>query len=197
MVDRIDMTWNVDYWDGLARIKNYNGVCWGFHTKEQFYGFTEPVEDLKPYMKFLDFGCGPGRIVKTVAPHVQTYVGVDVSEGLLEMAREHHKSYSNVSFVKCNGTDLSCFEDNTFDYIYERLVFIHVPKEGIVKYIKEFFRVLRPGGFLYIPDLPKEEACTNGFTMAEMEMFRDFGSVNVSAIGYDNNPGVYMVKCVK
>ena len=119
------------------------------------------------------------------------------SEGLLEMAREHHKSYSNVNFVKCNGTDLSCFEDNTFDYIYERLVFIHVPKEGIVKYIKEFFRVLRPGGFLYIPDLPKEEACTNGFTMAEMEMFRDFRSVNVSAIGYDNNPGVYMVKCAK
>jgi len=189
----MNMTFNPEYWDGLAKIKNWNGVCYGFHTEEEFYGFTEPIEDLKDNMVFLDFGCGPGRIVKTVAPHVKEYIGVDVSEGLIELAREHHKQYKNVRFVKCSGTDLSVVEDNSVDYLYERLVLIHVFKEWIIKYVAEFLRVLKSDGILCIPDFPRADVSTNGFTLEEMnEMLKDFRVVEI-----DTSGTTYNVKCVK
>jgi len=192
-MSQVNMVWGTEYWDGLAKIKNYHGVCYGYHTEEQFYAFTEPINNLNNNMKFLDFGCGPGRIVKTVAPNVKEYVGVDVSAGLLEMARNHHKEYNNVSFFKGNGTDLKIFGDNEFDYLYERLVFIHIPKDWIVGYIAEFFRVLKVGGILYIPDFPRVENSTNGFTMEEMEgLLKDFESVKIGTEGT-----TYEVRCIK
>jgi len=187
-MSQINMVWGTEYWDGLAKIKNFNGVCYGFHTEKDFYAFTEPIDGLNKNMKFLDFGCGPGRIVKTVAPNVKEYIGVDVSAGLLEIAREHHKKYDNVTFVKGNGTDLKIFEDNEFDYIYERLVFIHVPKDWIIGYVAEFFRILKPEGILCIPDFPRIENSTNGFTILEMnEMLKDFSSVEIGTEGTTYN----------
>ena len=190
---QVNMVWGTEYWDGLAVIKNFNGICHGFHTEKQFYGLIEPIDGLNKGMKFLDFGCGPGRIVKTVAPNVKEYVGVDVSAGLLEMAEEHHKEYTNVSFIKSNGTDLKIFKDNEFDYLYERLVFIHVPKEWIVGYVAEFFRVLKPAGILCIPDFPRVENNTNGFTIEEMnELLKDFTTINIGTEGT-----TYNVRCIK
>ena len=192
-MNQVNIVMNPDYWDGVSISRDFNRICYGFHTEEQFYAFTEPIEDLRKDMKFLDFGCGPGRIVKTVASNVKEYVGVDVSAGLLEMAKEHHKQYENVSFFKGNGTDLKIFEDNTFDYIYERLVFIHVPKEWIVGYMAEFLRILKVDGILCIPDFPRIEGNTNGFTMAEMnEMLENFKHIDIDTTGT-----TYKVRCVK
>ena len=193
MAEKMNMVWGTEYRDAVAGVKEFNRVCYGFHTEEQFYAFTEQIKGLQKNMKFLDFGCGPGRIVKTVAPEVKEYVGVDVSAGLLEMAREHHKEYTNVSFVKGNGTDLRELEDNDFDYLYSRLVLIHVPKEWIVGYVIEFFRVLKLGGILFIPDFPRADMNANGFTMEEMnEMFKDFAQVSV-----ERKDNTYTVDCVK
>ncbi len=184
---------NVDYWEVVAKDKSWNRVCDGFPSEEAFYDFTEPISDLEKTMKFLDFGCGPGRIVKTVAPNVKEYVGVDVAEGLVALARGHHKEYKNVSFFKGNGQDLKMFKDNTFDYAYERLVFIHVPKEWIVAYIGEFYRVLKPGAILNIPDLPKDENMMNGFTPDEItSLFQKFTTVNIDTSTVFNN-----VRCIK
>lgn len=189
----MNMTFNPDYWDGIAKIKNWNGVCYGFHTENQFYDFTEPIEDLKEHMIFLDFGCGPGRIVKTVAPYVKEYIGVDVSEGLLNLAVEHHKQYKNVRFVKCSGQDLSVIDSNSIDYLYERLVLIHVFKEWIVEYVKEFSRVIKSGGILCIPDFPRWDVSTNGFTVDEMyEMLKNFKQINIDTSGTTFN-----IKCIK
>jgi ubiquinone/menaquinone biosynthesis C-methylase UbiE len=193
MVEKMDVVLNWDYWDGVAATKDFNKVCYGFHDENTFYGFTEPIEGLESDMRFLDFGCGPGRIVKTVAPQVKEYVGVDSSVGILELAREHHKDYPNVSFFNCNARDLSRFEDESFDYVYERLVLIHVPKEVIIGYLKEFYRVLRTGGILNIPDLPREDVSVNGLTLVEVQtILRDFGCIQIQS--KDNTWKVWCVK---
>ena len=53
-------------------------------------------------------------------------------------------------------TDLSLFEDNTFDFIYSNIVLQHNRPETSRKFIREFCRVLAPGGFLVfqIPSHP-------------------------------------------
>ena len=190
---KVNMVFNTDYWDGLAKIRNYNGVCYGFHTEQQFYDFTEEIPNLNKNMVFLDFGCGPGRIVKTVAPNVAQYTGVDVSEGLLDLARQHNASYSNASFIKCSGSDLKIFDNETFDYVYERLVFIHVPKDWIANYVTEFYRILKPGGILNISDFPRNDVSTNGFTLEEAQvLLKDF---DISTI--DDSGTTYRIVCQK
>ena len=193
MADKINMVLNNDYWDGIASVKGWNQICYGFPTEETFYEFTEPIDELQADMRFLDFGCGPGRIVKTVAPCVKEYIGIDVSAGLLSIAKEHHAAYKNVTFMQCNGIDLQGIDDASIDFLYERLVFIHIRKEHIIKYLEEFYRVLAPGGILRFVDFPKEEHNTNGFTQEEVdELFAKYTHRCIDASGI-----LYDIRCVK
>jgi len=193
MADKINMVLNNDYWDGIASVKGWNQICYGFLTEEDFYKFTEPIDELRSDMRFLDFGCGPGRIVKTVAPRVKEYVGVDVSAGLLSIAKEHHAEYTNVAFIQCNGVDLQGIDDNSVDFLYERLVFIHIRKEHIIHYLDEFYRVLAPGGILRFVDFPKEEHNTNGFTREEVEaLFSKYTQCRIDGSGI-----LYDIRCIK
>ncbi len=56
----------------------------------------------------------------------------------------------------CNATDLSIFENNVFDAIYASHVVEHLDYSGeLLSTLKEWLRVLNPGGKVYIsvPDL--------------------------------------------
>ena len=56
----------------------------------------------------------------------------------------------------CNAHDLSQFSDNTFNEIYASHIVEHLDYTGELRFtLKEWYRVLRPGGKIYIsvPDL--------------------------------------------
>ncbi|HLJ97872.1 MAG TPA: methyltransferase domain-containing protein [Gemmataceae bacterium] len=57
---------------------------------------------------------------------------------------------------------LALFHDDTFDFVYSRLVLQHMKPEYSLNYIKEFLRVLAPGGLLVfqIPSHPLLERAT-------------------------------------
>lgn len=183
------------YWDDTARDNLFNRICSGFPGEQEFWGWQEPIEGLQEDMKFLDFGCGPGRIVKTVAPQVKEYCGVDMCKGLIEMAKNHHRDYENVQFFVNNGHDLKIFENNYFDFVYENLVFIHVLKEGITKYLPEICRIIKPGGYFVSFHFPKEGQFVNGLSLEEIRnSFSTFKSVEVKEC---ENKSAYIVKCEK
>lgn len=66
----------------------------------------------------LDFGCGVGRLVRAMARYLDTVVGVDVSPGMLERARNH--ALPNTSFV-------DRIPEGGFDWINSTIVFQHIP----------------------------------------------------------------------
>lgn len=183
-MERMNMVFNCDYWDKVASVKEFNRICHGYPTEEQFYSFTEPIDNLNKDTIFLDIGCGPGRIIKTVAPSVKEYYGIDVSGNMINIAKDKHWGYKNVYLFKNDGNKLSIFENNKFNYIYERLVFIHVPKNWIVSYMEEISRVLMTGGILNIPDFPREDKNVNGFSLEEIQtMLKTFSCVNIKSVG--------------
>jgi ubiquinone/menaquinone biosynthesis C-methylase UbiE len=55
-------------------------------------------------------------------------------------------------------TDLSKYQDNSFDLVYSGQSIEHVPLKEADKVLKEIFRVLRPGGYLGI-DTPNGTVC--------------------------------------
>jgi len=192
MVEKYNMVFGPDRWNAVKATRRFGEVCAGYDSEEAFWGLQEDIPGLTKDTIFLDVGCGPGRAARNVFPLVKHYHGVDIHQDLLDIAIEHYADVPNVSFVKTDGQDLSMFESDFFDYVYERLMFIHITKENIEMYLHEMFRVLKPGGILFIPDLPAEDIMVNGLT--EEEVRKIFSSMKALSLG---KTGTWQVECIK
>ncbi len=93
----------------------------------------------------LDFGCGMGRLTNGFSGYFGEVVGVDISREMLRLATEH-RTGQNVRFIH-NATDhLRVFDDGSFDLVLSLIVLQHIPPSVSLSYIREFIRILKPGG---------------------------------------------------
>lgn len=102
--------------------------------------------------RVLDIGCGTGRFAKRVVEHYpdSTVVGLDLSPGMLRMARDNCKEYRDqITFVEGDSEQLP-FEDSSFDIITCVHSFHHYPHKQTV--LAEMHRVLKPGGAVCVVD---------------------------------------------
>ncbi|WP_211719187.1 class I SAM-dependent methyltransferase [Nocardiopsis sp. MG754419] len=109
--------------------------------------------------RVLDFGCGAGRLSNALADHFDRVVGVDISAPMLAEARRLDRSGGRIEFVLNERPDLSLFEDDSFDVVYTDLVLQHLPTDLAEGYVREFARVVRPGGALVL-GVPETERRT-------------------------------------
>jgi ubiquinone/menaquinone biosynthesis C-methylase UbiE len=98
----------------------------------------------------LDFGCGLGRLTSPLADAFGSAVGVDVSLGMVEMARKLHSGKPNLRFVHNDQLDLSIFAPNTFDFVYSLITLQHMPQDLAKGYLAEMVRVCRPSSFILV-----------------------------------------------
>lgn len=95
----------------------------------------------------LDFGCGAGRLTRALSMRFDRCIGVDISEPMVELARDFNRDRAGCTFAMNDSDDLSRFEDASFDFVVSHITLQHVPgRNRILGYIGEFVRVLRPGG---------------------------------------------------
>jgi ubiquinone/menaquinone biosynthesis C-methylase UbiE len=102
---------------------------------------------LKPSMTVLDLGVGGGRTTPYLSKVASRYVGVDYSEAMIRVCRG---KFPNLDFVLADASDLSAFEDASFDAIvfsFNGLDSV-VPGEKRSRCFRECSRVLRPAGML-------------------------------------------------
>lgn len=94
----------------------------------------------------LDFGCGVGRLTQALALHFDEVVGVDISTSMLERAREFNRYGERVRYEHNAREDLALFPTGSLDFVNSHITLQHVPPSCSRRYIREFFRILRPGG---------------------------------------------------
>ena len=149
------------FWAVLTEEKYREELC----DSDAFYatGLAEMME-LAVRMKKLgyplegdramDFGCGVGRVSQALASYYNQVDGVDISSSMIEHANKHNRVSDKCAYHHNTLPDLALFPDNSFDFIYSRIVLQHMPIALAKRYLKEFFRVLKPGGVMYvqIPD---------------------------------------------
>lgn len=98
----------------------------------------------------LELGCGVARIGKILAPYCKKWIGTDISENMLKVASERMEEFDNVELHTLQRNDLSCIADNSIDKVYSVAVLCHMDKEDLFNYLREIYRVLKPGGCIYV-----------------------------------------------
>ena len=99
----------------------------------------------------LDFGCGVGRLSTALAHHAQRVVGIDISQPMLQAAHRvvPDNVLPRVDFIASDALILP-IQAASVDVVYTSLVLQHMPRGIALDYVKEFMRVLAPGGLAFI-----------------------------------------------
>jgi len=132
---------------------------------------------LNPQSKILDCPCGNGRHSLGLARKGSKVVGVDINEIMISIARKQIQSANtngNLSFYKMDMRDLK-FEKNSFDYIINMfLSFGFFNDEDNEKVVKEFFRLLKPGGKLLVHlDLNYDRVISGKYLIGDQHITRE------------------------
>lgn len=105
---------------------------------------------LKPDDIFLEIGCGGGVLLNMTLETVKHAKAIDHSSDMVQIAREKNQeavSKGLVEIVQGNAESLP-WDDNSFTCATASNMFFFIEKPMIV--LKEFYRVLKPGGRLVI-----------------------------------------------
>ncbi|MFL0796835.1 MAG: class I SAM-dependent methyltransferase [Cellvibrionaceae bacterium] len=131
----------------LEKIKRYyDSYGEGYETERNntyYYDFINRIEAqvvLKHSKngRCLEVGCGTGIIMDLVKDHFDSHIGVDLSEGMIAVAKSKGHEVLNA-----NVTNLP-FENNQFDFVYSFKVLPHV--YDIQRGLEEIKRVLADDG---------------------------------------------------
>ncbi|WP_030612800.1 class I SAM-dependent methyltransferase [Streptomyces sclerotialus] len=111
------------------------------------------LDSLKPHMKVLDVGCGPGTITADLAALVPegSVTGLEHAPGVLEQARAvaDERGLANVHFAVGDVHALD-YPDDTFCVVHAHQVLQHVGDP--VQALREMRRVTAPGGIVAVRD---------------------------------------------
>ena len=105
------------------------------------------ADALEADSRILDFGVGWGRLYRVMLNHVKptTLVGADIDQTCVDLCSS---AMPYGTFV-CNSIAPPLgFDSQAFDVIYAYSVFSHLAPEVAQGWMKEFRRVLRPGGLV-------------------------------------------------
>jgi len=104
---------------------------------------------LKPGMKILDCGSGPGSMTIDFARYLQRgeVIGVDIEESQIAIATADAKreNVTNVTFQTADVFDLP-FADDTFDLVFSQGLLVHLPDP--IQALQEQRRVTKKGGIV-------------------------------------------------
>ena len=121
-------------------------------TAEEAAAFLLP--ELRPGMRLLDVGCGPGSITRGLAERLAPgqVVGLDLSRETLAAARDEAaaRGLVNLQYEEGSVYQLS-FADASFDVAYAHQVFQHLRERDAA--LREMLRVVRPGGLVAVRDV--------------------------------------------
>ena len=109
--------------------------------------------------RFLEIGCGIGRLMAPLSQFCGEIHGVDIADEMIRMGRQRLADIAHAHLHWTRHSDLAAFADDSFDLVYSFAVMQHLPHEApFWRYLAESARVLKEDGLLLqqFNSLPEE-----------------------------------------
>ena len=144
---------------------------------------SEAGHPLRSFSHILDFGCGCGRLTRQLPSRTDAQIaGSDLNPELSGWCAD------NLPFGRFCTNDLLPpleFGPRVFDLIIARSVFTHLPEPEQLAWMREFERVLAPGGLIYLT--MHGEQLASGLTPSQRQILEnDELVVTYAALAGDN-----------
>jgi len=138
--------------------------------------------ELRGDEQVLDAGCGTGHTALAFAPRVAEVVAVDLTEAMLAQGRKlaRQRDIANITFKRGDVEQLA-FPDASFDLVTSRYSAHHYPHPFVA--LREFARMLRPGGRLLLVDVVAPEEPAQDTFLNAIELLRDPSHVRDHTVG--------------
>jgi len=136
---------NVEYHDRIARDYDSDPSTALIHRETIQSRIARNIEflsDITGAHTFVDFGCGTGNVAKFGKKKFDQVLGIDISMGMLRVARSKH----NFDACVADGSRLP-LRSASVDALCCYSVLHHIYHHET--YFVEFARVLKPGGYFY------------------------------------------------
>ena len=108
------------------------------------------IKRIKKSDKVLDLGCGNGLVVGDILKQGAKYYGIDISSGLIKIAKKKYAAEVKkkiVEFKVGDATKKLPYKNNYFDHVLSFAVLHHIPGvEKRLAFLQEVKRVLKTGG---------------------------------------------------
>ena len=133
-----------------ATLANYNQHASAFREGTRDHDVSQNIDALlrnieaEPPFEILDFGCGPGRDLKTFRQLGHHPIGLEGAARLAAMAREH----SGCEVLEQSFLQLD-LPSGRFDGVFANAALFHVPTQELPRVLRELHATLKPGGVLF------------------------------------------------
>lgn len=132
---------------------------------------------LNRHMHALDYGCGTGLLSFPLKDELGHITLNDNSAGMLAIVQEKilAQGVTNMSVRQVNlSTD--ALPDERYELIYTAMTLHHIPDTGAI--LRTFHTLLKPGGYLCIADLDREDGSFHG---PEVDVHHGFDRMELTA----------------
>ncbi len=108
-----------------------------------------PFDEIIPFESLnkrdvLEIGVGNGSHAQLLAPHCQSYTGIDLTEYAVKSTSKRFEAFGLKGVIRQMDAEKLDFPDGSFDFIWTWGVIHHSANTGQI--LAEMNRVLRPGG---------------------------------------------------
>ena len=128
----------------------YAGQAEAFRTATQDHDVTQNIDALlrsihgAPPFTILDFGCGPGRDLKSFAVLGHRAIGLEGAAAFADMARAGSGcEVWQQDFLRLN------LPQAYFDGVFANASLFHVPSQELPRVLRQLHLTLKPGGVLF------------------------------------------------
>ena len=122
-----------EFWEGTR----------GHDVSQNIDALLAAIESEPPF-ELLDFGCGPGRDLRTFTDLGHRATGLEGSASLASMARAH----SGCKVLEQNFLELQ-LPAGRYDGVFANAALFHVPSQELPRVLRELHEALKPGGVLF------------------------------------------------